>query len=181
MNVSAANALLKTFLRTRPRRVLFLVSHAPGGLIATIRSRCRRLAFPAWSEGRVTAFLQARTGVDAEAALRLARMSRCAPGRAVQMAEGGALDADGGGPRRSWTPPAGRLDDAALPGQYADSFRGAEGAEAVPSCCSTGCADQVHAMAAQAAEGEASAKKSTRWARAGVGESGRPAAPGRGR
>ena len=43
MNASAANALLKV-LEEPPTRALFLiVSHAPGRLAPTIRSRCRRL------------------------------------------------------------------------------------------------------------------------------------------
>ncbi|MCV0425934.1 MAG: DNA polymerase III subunit delta' [Roseibium sp.] len=43
MNVSSANALLK-ILEEPPERCLFLVlSHAPGRLLPTIRSRCRRL------------------------------------------------------------------------------------------------------------------------------------------
>jgi DNA polymerase-3 subunit delta' len=43
MNLSAANALLKN-LEEPPARALFLiVSHAPGRLLPTIRSRCRRL------------------------------------------------------------------------------------------------------------------------------------------
>jgi DNA polymerase III subunit delta' len=43
LNASGANSLLK-LLEEPPRRALFLiVSHAPGRLLATIRSRCRRL------------------------------------------------------------------------------------------------------------------------------------------
>ncbi|WP_237151584.1 DNA polymerase III subunit delta' [Oryzibacter oryziterrae] len=43
MNASAANALLK-MLEEPPKRSLFLVlSHAPGRLLPTIRSRCRRV------------------------------------------------------------------------------------------------------------------------------------------
>ncbi|NVK36046.1 MAG: DNA polymerase III subunit delta' [Rhodobacteraceae bacterium] len=43
MNISSANALLKV-LEEPPARCLFLVlSHAPGRLLPTIRSRCRRL------------------------------------------------------------------------------------------------------------------------------------------
>ena len=43
MNASSANALLK-ILEEPPERCLFLVlSHAPGRLLPTIRSRCRRL------------------------------------------------------------------------------------------------------------------------------------------
>ena len=47
MNPNAANALLKTLEEPPPRGVLLLVSHAPGGLLPTIRSRCRRLRFDA--------------------------------------------------------------------------------------------------------------------------------------
>lgn len=44
MNANAANALLK-MLEEPPARAMFLVlSHAPGSLLPTIRSRCRRLA-----------------------------------------------------------------------------------------------------------------------------------------
>jgi DNA polymerase-3 subunit delta' len=43
LNAAGANSLLK-LLEEPPRRCLFLiVSHAPGRLLATIRSRCRRL------------------------------------------------------------------------------------------------------------------------------------------
>jgi DNA polymerase-3 subunit delta' len=161
MNVNAANALLKTLEEPPARGVLFLVSHAPGGLIATIRSRCRRLAFPAWDEARVTAFLQARTGMDAESALRLAVMSRGAPGRAVQMAEGGALDADAVAHEILTRLPG--ADDAALLA-VADSFRGAEGQKRFEMLFDR-LQEQVRAMATQAAEEGASAEID-RWARA---------------
>ncbi|WP_417694708.1 DNA polymerase III subunit delta' [Roseibium sp.] len=46
MNISSANALLK-ILEEPPSRCLFLVlSHAPGRLLPTIRSRCRRIDMP---------------------------------------------------------------------------------------------------------------------------------------
>ncbi|HSI39208.1 MAG TPA: DNA polymerase III subunit delta' [Xanthobacteraceae bacterium] len=49
MNAQGANALLKT-LEEPPERALFLlVSHAPGRLLPTIRSRCRLLALRALS------------------------------------------------------------------------------------------------------------------------------------
>src|SRR5690606_25068697 len=44
MNTNAANALLKILEEPPANAVLLLVSHAPGGLLPTIRSRCRRLA-----------------------------------------------------------------------------------------------------------------------------------------
>jgi DNA polymerase-3 subunit delta' len=161
LNPNAANALLKTLEEPPARGVLFLVSHAPGGLIATIRSRCRRLAFPAWDEARITAFLQARTGIDAESALRLARMSRGAPGRALQMAEGGALDADAVAHEILTRLPA--ADEAGLLA-VADSFRGAEGQKRFDLLFDR-LQEQVRAMATRAAEEGASAEID-RWARA---------------
>ncbi|WP_422376416.1 DNA polymerase III subunit delta' [Roseibium sp.] len=50
MNISSANALLK-ILEEPPERCLFLVlSHAPGRLLPTIRSRCRRIDLAPLSE-----------------------------------------------------------------------------------------------------------------------------------
>ncbi|WP_417674325.1 DNA polymerase III subunit delta' [Roseibium sp.] len=53
MNISSANALLKV-LEEPPARCLFLVlSHAPGRLLPTIRSRCRRLDLDPLSETEI--------------------------------------------------------------------------------------------------------------------------------
>ncbi|MFM9891018.1 MAG: DNA polymerase III subunit delta' [Rickettsiales bacterium] len=41
LNANAANALLKTIEEPPPRALLLLVSHEPGKLLPTIRSRCR--------------------------------------------------------------------------------------------------------------------------------------------
>ena len=161
MNVNAANALLKTLEEPPARGVLLLVSHAPGGLIATIRSRCRRLAFPAWEEPRVQAFVQARTGLGPDDALRLARMAKGAPGRALSLAEEGALDADAvAGEILARLPDA---DDAALLA-VADSFRGAEGQKRFEVLFDR-LADQVHAMAVESAQDGARAPVD-RWAKA---------------
>jgi DNA polymerase III subunit delta' len=43
MNPNAANALLKTLEEPPPGGVLMLISHMPGRLLPTIRSRCRKL------------------------------------------------------------------------------------------------------------------------------------------
>lgn len=43
MNRNAANALLKTLEEPPARTVMLLISHNPGGLLPTIRSRCRML------------------------------------------------------------------------------------------------------------------------------------------
>jgi DNA polymerase-3 subunit delta' len=46
MNLAAANALLKTLEEPPPATYLFLVTHQPGRVPATLRSRCRRMAAP---------------------------------------------------------------------------------------------------------------------------------------
>lgn len=55
--VSAANALLK-LLEEPPRDSLFLlVSHQPGRLLPTIRSRCQQLALPPLDDGAMAALM----------------------------------------------------------------------------------------------------------------------------
>ena len=46
LETSGANALLKMLEEPPANTLFFLVSHAPGRLLPTIRSRCRRLDFP---------------------------------------------------------------------------------------------------------------------------------------
>ncbi|WP_459858900.1 DNA polymerase III subunit delta' [Dongia sp. agr-C8] len=60
LNRNAANALLKILEEPRPRTVLILVSHAPGRLLPTIRSRCRRLTLSPLPEAVMAAELNAR-------------------------------------------------------------------------------------------------------------------------
>ena len=59
LEASAANALLK-MLEEPPANCLFLlVAHAPGRLLPTIRSRCRRLEFQRLDEDAMTSVLEA--------------------------------------------------------------------------------------------------------------------------
>lgn len=55
---SAANALLKMLEEPPPNTVFLLVSHAPGRLLPTIRSRCRRLEFHALSDDAMASVLE---------------------------------------------------------------------------------------------------------------------------
>ena len=55
---SAANALLKMLEEPPPNTVFFLVSHAPGRLLPTIRSRCRRLDFEALDSDAMASILE---------------------------------------------------------------------------------------------------------------------------
>ena len=54
---SAANALLKMLEEPPANTIFFLVSHAPGRLLPTIRSRCRRLDFQALDDDAMTSVL----------------------------------------------------------------------------------------------------------------------------
>jgi DNA polymerase-3 subunit delta' len=92
MNINAANALLKILEEPPPNAVLLLVSHAPGSLLPTIRSRCRRLALKPLDEA---AMQQALIGLlpDLDAAERrgLGVLAEGSPGRAVTLAAQGGL------------------------------------------------------------------------------------------
>ena len=55
---SAANALLKMLEEPPPNTVFLLVSHAPGRLLPTIRSRCRRLELHALPDDAMASVLE---------------------------------------------------------------------------------------------------------------------------
>ena len=57
LEASAANALLKMLEEPPANTIFFLVSHAPGRLLPTIRSRCRRLDFGRLSNDAMTSLL----------------------------------------------------------------------------------------------------------------------------
>ena len=57
MNRNAANALLKLLEEPPKRAILLLVSHAPGRLLPTLRSRCRMLNLAPLSETEVKTLL----------------------------------------------------------------------------------------------------------------------------
>jgi DNA polymerase-3 subunit delta' len=125
LNTQSANALLKIMEEPPERGVLLLVSHAPGRLLPTIRSRCRTLSIPAMEEGALAIQLEQRLGLGHTEAQRLASMSRGALGRALRLAQTGALAADDAA--RGLLTGLPKLDEAALLA-LADSFRGGDGA-----------------------------------------------------
>lgn len=66
MNRNAANALLKNLEEPPARTVFLLISHAPGRLVPTIRSRCQYLRFNQLGESEVRDVLRSLPGgVDA--------------------------------------------------------------------------------------------------------------------
>jgi DNA polymerase III subunit delta' len=94
LNINSANALLKILEEPPHKGIIFLISHSPGKLLATIRSRCRRLNFPTWTDAGVRSFVQNRLEVDEEHLGRLVRLAHGAPGRALGLVEEGALELD---------------------------------------------------------------------------------------
>ena len=99
MNQSSANALLKILEEPPPRAMLLLVCAAPGRLLPTIRSRCRRLRLdplrPEPMERLLAAYLP---DLAADERDRLVTVAEGSPGRALLLARGG-----GAGDRRAWS------------------------------------------------------------------------------
>ncbi|HBO59667.1 MAG TPA: DNA polymerase III subunit delta' [Alphaproteobacteria bacterium] len=59
MNVHAANALLKSLEEPPPETAILLLSHAPGKLLPTIRSRCRKVVLKPLENNMLDEFLKA--------------------------------------------------------------------------------------------------------------------------
>lgn len=82
-----ANALLKNLEEPPQGTIFLLVSHAPGRLLPTIRSRCRLLRFEALGDGEVAAAIRAvQPEADEAEVAALVRVSDGAPGRALRYA-----------------------------------------------------------------------------------------------
>jgi DNA polymerase III subunit delta' len=85
---SAANALLKMLEEPPANTIFFLVSHAPGRLLPTIRSRCRLLHFGALDDDAMTSVLNAQSpGLSDAERKRIIAMSFGSAGRALAFAE----------------------------------------------------------------------------------------------
>jgi DNA polymerase-3 subunit delta' len=91
LNREAANALLKILEEPPPRALLLLVAHAPGRLLPTVRSRCRRLMLTPLTEGEVASLL-ATLAPEVPLAERraAAAIARGSIGRALTLAGEGA-------------------------------------------------------------------------------------------
>jgi len=90
MNRSAANAALKMIEEPPERGLVILVSHAPGSLLPTIRSRCRVLALQALDEADVVEIVSARRpDLDRGDIALVASLAEGSPGRAIELADAG--------------------------------------------------------------------------------------------
>ena len=84
----ASNALLKSLEEPPAGTIFLLVSHAPGRLLPTIRSRCRVLRLePLDDTAMRVALTQAKPEVSADEIAALVRAGAGSPGRALRYAE----------------------------------------------------------------------------------------------
>ena len=85
---AAANALLKMLEEPPSNTIFFLVSHAAGRLLPTIRSRCRRLDFHELDDDAMTSILEAQApSLSAAERQKIVAMSNGSAGRALAFAE----------------------------------------------------------------------------------------------
>lgn len=83
----ASNALLKNLEEPPAGTIFLLVSHAPGRLLPTIRSRCRLLRFDPLTDNEVGGVLRvALPEASAEEVAALVRVGAGSPGRALRFA-----------------------------------------------------------------------------------------------
>jgi DNA polymerase-3 subunit delta' len=114
LNRNAANAILKTLEEPPARSILLLVCHAPGAILPTIRSRCRRLALRPLSDEQVRKASGAVPGIVA--------LAKGRPGRAIALKAQG-VDTAGADPKRAQAQIA-RGESAILLGGLYDKMSG---------------------------------------------------------
>lgn len=88
MNRNTANALLKNLEEPSQDTIFLLVSHTPGRLLPTIRSRCRTLRFSRLPDAEV-ARVVAGADLGGEDAGLLVHLAQGCPGRALGLAAAG--------------------------------------------------------------------------------------------
>lgn len=93
LNASGANAILKALEEPPPKTLFLLVSHAPGRLLPTIRSRCRKLALSPLSDDVMMRLIaqHAPEITDTDARL-LCQLGEGSIGTALDYAEAGGID-----------------------------------------------------------------------------------------
>lgn len=96
-NANSANALLKTLEEPPAETVFIVLSHRPGGLLPTIRSRCRAMAMRGLEPDAVRTVLSAlHPDIDADTLERATIYAAGRPRRGLEllmMADGDVLDA----------------------------------------------------------------------------------------
>lgn len=89
MNDTAANRLLKLLEEPPPMTVFILVAEQPDMLLTTVRSRCTPLRIPRLQQNELSGWLVEKTGLGAEKASELARVSEGNYKRAMELLSAG--------------------------------------------------------------------------------------------
>ena len=94
LNISAANALLKTLEEPPAKTLILLLASTPGRLLPTIRSRCRMLRLGSLREDQVMDLLRDADmpGLKETQIAPIARLSEGSFGQALRLAEQNGLD-----------------------------------------------------------------------------------------
>lgn len=93
MNPNAANAFLKLLEEPPAKALILLVSHAPGRLLPTIRSRCRLLTLPPLADADVGSLLtRCRPELKAEDRDTLVLLAEGSIGRALDLDMRGGVE-----------------------------------------------------------------------------------------
>lgn len=93
MNSNASNAFLKLLEEPPAKALIMLISHAPGRLLPTIRSRCRVLTLPPLANGDVESLLSRyRADLAAEDRTTLIRLGEGSVGRALELEMRGGVE-----------------------------------------------------------------------------------------
>ena len=88
MNTNAANALLKSLEEPPPKTVIILISHQPGKLLPTIRSRCRKLSLKPLENDQLSEILKTKTEALSDQELHtLTLLSEGSLGKALTLYE----------------------------------------------------------------------------------------------
>lgn len=92
LNTSSANALLKILEEPGDKTLLVLISHQPGQLMPTIRSRCQRIDFGIPPEDQAVGWLSETLGLEEERAVQLLGFAHGGPLRARDLYQGDVLE-----------------------------------------------------------------------------------------
>ncbi|MFA4916274.1 MAG: DNA polymerase III subunit delta' [Syntrophales bacterium] len=91
MNITSANALLKTLEEPSPSNILILITSRPYQLPLTVLSRCQHLRFTPLLKEIIVSFLQERVSMVSDSAGVLALSSGGSIGKALEMSSGARL------------------------------------------------------------------------------------------
>ncbi|MGC6471797.1 MAG: DNA polymerase III subunit delta' [Parvibaculales bacterium] len=93
MTPQAANAILKTLEEPSGKTVFFLISHRPGKLLDTIRSRCQKMPMENLEKPQMQALLKTlRPELDEQVVQAVAHLAEGSIGQALQIADLNGLE-----------------------------------------------------------------------------------------